>query len=118
MVLILRLEEKRAAMEERVVSKERSLFRALLHPVECQGCHNGLACSRECNRRRFDRQVCRIDLEIANLITTDPFWPPRGHYMVDDRISLDGIGPGVRPDNRPMNVRSLGISVTSRCRRL
>jgi hypothetical protein len=40
----------------------------LLHPFKCQGCPNVLPRSRGFNWSRFDRQVCPIDLEVANLI--------------------------------------------------
>src|SRR5579864_2100482 len=60
---------------------------ALFDPFERQRCHNGLARSRECDRRRFDCQVRPIGLEEANLIVTYPFRPPGSEHMIDDRAS-------------------------------
>jgi|SRR5882724_4960827 hypothetical protein len=55
--------------------------RTLLHPFKCHGYHNDLPRSRRFNWSRFDRQLCPIDLEVANLIAANPFWPPSSEYM-------------------------------------
>jgi hypothetical protein len=61
--------------------------RTLLHPFKCHGYHNDLPRSRRFNWSRFDRQLCPIDLEVANLIAANPFWPPSSEYMGSGRAS-------------------------------
>src|SRR6516164_6716713 len=87
--------------------------RALFHPVKCQGCDNGLPRSRKCNRRRFDRQFCPIDLEITNLISTNPLRAPGSEDMVGDLVSLDGIRACISANDPPVNACPLRIGVTS-----